>query len=122
MMLDGDVALCTLHVPLGDVDAMHQGSVLELVDALGLVVAVEAAGLLGLSRSVRYLLVAGETRDQVLQVLWMVNHKAVGRLYPRDLHVAPNTTGYRFVSKPSLEMAQETGLLGDGDMVTLHHL
>ncbi len=116
------MALGTLHLVLGDVDAVDQCSVVELVEPLRLVVAGEAAIAVGDTGPVDHVFVAAGARHQVLDVLGMIDDKARRRREAWGRAMAARTAGDRFTARTVLEVAEVTGLGGDGDMGALNDL
>lgn len=108
---DRHVALCALDVVDGDVHLVHQSRVLDRLNTFGLVVAVEATSLSGLTGAARNGLVATDARDHVLDILFVIHHESSSGADSRRVLVAAQTAGQRFSRRAVLEVAE---IAGDG--------
>ena len=121
-MFDRRVALGTLDVVIGEVDPVHQIDVLVLIDPLGIVVAGKAARLIGPTRTPGHLFMTADARGELVDVPRVVDHKARVGDQPRGIEVAARASGHGLSWRSILEVAEETRVRGDRDVITLDDL
>jgi len=122
VVLDRRVALHTLDIAFGNVHAMQTRRVVILIEDFRVVVTVDAARFFRMTVPVRHLLVAGDARDEILDVLWVVHDKPRRRDHARRRTMACYATGRKVIPFPFLEMAEEACARGDREMVALDDL